>query len=373
MRVKLRFISTIVRSWFSKTLENLTYSINSMTRVQNKNVAVWLLLVCAVVFGMIVLGGVTRLTGSGLSMVEWKPIMGILPPLNLEQWMASFDLYKSSPEFLKINHAMELDDYKSIFWFEYLHRLLGRGIGLLFFVPMVYFFFKYPLGWPLKLKLLGLFFLGGAQGLLGWYLVKSGLVDNPHVSQYRLVAHLGLAMLLYAALFWIALGLLLQEFKHRYPLLPLLKLLSLAAVILVYVTILAGGFVAGIKAGFAFNTFPLINGHLIPEGYLALSPWWANLFKNIASVQFNHRLLATLSALLVLVLIVKGLRGVIEPKLRMAFKLLAAALIGQYLLGLLTLLLYVPTSLAALHQAGAVLLLSASLLAARLVFCRSAP
>ncbi len=340
-----------------------------MTQAQNRTVAIWLLLVCAVVFGMIVLGGVTRLTGSGLSMVEWKPIMGILLPLNHEQWMASFDLYRSSPEFLKINYTMQLDDYKSIFWFEYLHRLLGRTIGLLFFLPMVYFFLKYPLGRSLQFKLLGLFVLGGAQGLLGWYMVKSGLVDNPHVSQYRLVAHLSLALVLYAALFWMALGLLMQRFHHRYAILPSIKLLGIGATALVFCTIVAGGFVAGIKAGFAFNTFPLMNGELIPDGYFALSPWWINWFENVASVQFNHRLLATLTAILIVVLVLRGLRLAIEPRLRLALKWLVVALIGQYLLGLLTLLLHVPIPIAALHQAGAVLLLSASLVVTYLV-CR---
>ncbi len=344
-----------------------------MTDQQRSHIAYWLFSIAFILIVMIVLGGVTRLTGSGLSMVQWKPIMGILPPLNPAQWAATFDLYQASPEFTKVNQTMTLAGFKSIFWFEYFHRLLGRLIGLLFFFPMVFFFIKYPLSGSLKYKLLGLFVLGGAQGLLGWYMVQSGLVDKPHVSQYRLVAHLSLALLLYVAIIWIALGLNLSNFKQRY-LVPKASKRALAALIfLALITIIAGGFVAGIKAGFAFNTFPLMNGRLVPEGYLALSPWWINAFENGAAVQFNHRLLATVTGLVALIVAWRALQRPLEPKLRWSFKFLILTVGLQYSLGLMTLLLHVPVALAAAHQAGAILFLTACIYVTRLSWARVMP
>lgn len=265
---------------------------------------------------------------------------------------------------------MTLAGFKSIFWFEYLHRLLGRLIGVLFFIPMLFFFSRYPLPAALKLKLLGLFLLGGAQGLLGWYMVKSGLVDKPYVSQYRLVAHLSLALLLYAAIMWTAFGMWLAKFTPPYQLPYAYQWLMVGGCLLVFITIIAGGFVAGTKAGFAFNTFPLMNGRWLPEGYWALSPLGVNLFENPAAVQFNHRLLATLTSVLTLVVAFKALKMPIEWRLKKGLQLLIAAVLLQYALGVATLLLYVPTVLAALHQMGAVLLLTASLLVAHLSWRR---
>jgi cytochrome c oxidase assembly protein subunit 15 len=342
-----------------------------MNQQQNNKIAFWLFTVGLVLIGMIALGGVTRLTGSGLSMVQWQPIMGVLPPLNLEQWIAAFDLYKTSPEFIKINQTMALGGFKSIFWFEYLHRLLGRLIGLLFLIPMVFFFIRYPLSVTLKLKLLILFILGGAQGLLGWYMVKSGLVGNPHVSQYRLVAHLGLALLLYASIMWTAFSLRFSNFKQRYPL-PLGYVTTLSALcLLVFITILAGGFVAGTKAGFAFNTFPLMNGNWVPEGYLALNPPWVNLFENVATVQFNHRLLATLTTLVAIIVAVRALKLPLERLLKMGLYGVIISVGVQYTLGLLTLLWHVPIPIAALHQIGAVLLLTVCLFVTQLALSRN--
>ena len=269
-----------------------------MSDRQHRNIALWLLGICVIIFCMISLGGVTRLTGSGLSMVQWAPITGILPPLNEVQWMAVFKLYQASPEFVKVNSGLALEGFKSIFWFEYFHRILGRLIGLAFLVPMGYFFVRYPLSGKLKLQLIGLFVLGGAQGLVGWYMVKSGLVNDPHVSQYRLVAHLALALILYVAIFWIGSAYFIRNWVQRYVTPPRLNLAAILLFVLVFITVLAGGFVAGTRAGFAFNTFPLMNGALIPEGYAALTPFWKNIFENIAAVQFNHRLLATVSLLL---------------------------------------------------------------------------
>ncbi|MEO8991718.1 MAG: COX15/CtaA family protein, partial [Nitrosospira sp.] len=251
----------------------------------HKPIAIWLLVCCALVFAMIVVGGVTRLTHSGLSIVEWQPIVGTMPPLNQSDWDELFEKYHQTPQYKKINVGMSLEEFKGIFWWEYFHRLLGRVIGLAFFVPFVYFLARKAIDRSLGLKLTGIFVLGGLQGAMGWYMVKSGLVDNPHVSQYRLTAHLGLAFAIYAAMFWVALGLL-------YPVgtslsssgLGGLRRFSTALTTLIFIMILSGGFVAGIQAGFAYNTFPLMNGHIIPPEIFMLEPWYRNFFDNMATV-----------------------------------------------------------------------------------------
>jgi len=260
----------------------------------NRRIALWLLACCALVFIMVVLGGVTRLTRSGLSIVEWDPIMGAIPPLSAPQWEATFDKYKQTPEYQKVNTGMSLSEFKSIFWVEYAHRLFGRSIGLAFLLPFLYFLLKGSIKRPLVPKLVIMFVLGGLQGALGWYMVRSGLVDEPRVSAYRLTAHLALAVVIYSYIFWTALGLLFPAEAKAGA--RGLRRFGIAATGLIFAMILSGGFVAGNKAGFAFNTFPLMNGRFAPEGLYALQPWWTNLFENIATVQFNHRLIAYLPA-----------------------------------------------------------------------------
>lgn len=328
----------------------------------HKLIAIWLLTCCATVFGMVVLGGVTRLTGSGLSMVQWAPIMGILPPLSHTEWQETFSLYQQFPEFQLKNFNMSLDEFKSIFWFEYAHRLLGRGIGIIFFLPFLFFVFTGKVNKSLTPKLLIMFVLGGLQGLMGWYMVKSGLVDDPHVSQYRLTAHLSLAIIIYAYMFWVALDLLLP--KTNVPSIARdSKLAQLTAIItsIIFITIMSGGFVAGTKAGFAFNTFPLMDGQWIPNGLLAVEPVWRNFFENIITVQFDHRVLATILFLLIPTFWLKAKQVALEPMAQFSIHLLLAALTLQIILGISTLLLIVPVSLAAAHQGGAVVLLTASL------------
>ena len=328
----------------------------------DKSIAIWLLICCATVFGMIVLGGVTRLTGSGLSMVQWAPIMGILPPLNQEAWQETFNLYQQYPEFQIKNFHMTLDDFKSIFWFEYSHRLLGRGIGIIFFLPFLFFFFTGKVNKSLTPKLLTMFVLGGLQGLMGWYMVKSGLVDDPHVSQYRLTAHLSLAIIIYAYMFWVALDLLSPNISSATAVKdPKLVRFSIIITSMIFITIMSGGFVAGTKAGFAFNTFPLMNGQLIPDGLFSIEPLWRNFFENIITVQFDHRVLATALFLLIPAFWLKTRKLELEPVSKMSIHLLLAALALQITLGISTLLLIVPVSLAAAHQAGAVILLTAAL------------
>lgn len=328
----------------------------------HKPIAIWLLVCCALVFAMVVVGGVTRLTHSGLSIVEWQPIVGTMPPLGQSDWDELFEKYHQTPQYKKINVGMSLEEFKGIFWWEYFHRLLGRVIGLAFFVPFVYFLAKKAIDRPLGLKLVGIFFLGGLQGAMGWYMVKSGLVDNPHVSQYRLTAHLGLAFAIYAAMFWVALELL-------YPVgtslsssgLGSLRRFSTALTTLIFIMILSGGFVAGIQAGFAYNTFPLMNGHIIPPEIFMLEPWYRNFFDNMATVQFDHRLIAWILAILIPVFWFKSRKLPLSGSARLACTLLLVMLGIQISLGISTLLLVVPLALAAAHQAGAVLLLTAAL------------
>ncbi len=321
-------------------------------------IAIWLLLVCAMIYGMVVLGGVTRLTGSGLSMVRWNPIFGILPPLSQARWQTVFDQYRQSPEYRKINYGMDLAGFKRIYWFEYAHRLLGRSIGLVFLLPFLYFLWRRRIRRALVPRLVLMFVLGGLQGLLGWYMVKSGLVDRPHVSQYRLTAHLGAATLIYAYILWVALGLLFPprgegtQGRARMPLL-------LAG--LVFGTMLSGGFVAGLKAGLAFNTFPLMNGRLVPDGYLLLQPAWHNFFENIATVQFDHRLLALVTLAAILTWWWRARRTPPAGRGRWALHLLPLVALAQASLGIATLLLRVPIPLASVHQANALLLLTVSL------------
>jgi cytochrome c oxidase assembly protein subunit 15 len=312
------------------------------------------------VYAMVILGGVTRLTGSGLSMVEWDPIFGILPPLDQASWDETFALYQQSPEYQKINIGMDLAGFKQIYWFEYSHRVLGRTIGTVFLLPFLFFLFK---GWvqrPLIPKLLTMFVLGGLQGLLGWYMVKSGLVDNPHVSQYRLTAHLGLAILIYIYMFYIALGLWLGERRSASVPGGLRRATTLLTG-LMFITILSGGFVAGLKAGYAYNTFPLMDGHWIPEVIFMQTPLWRNFFENIATVQFDHRLLATLVFFSVIVLWLAARRYALPAAVKTGLHLMLATVFLQVGLGISTLLLHVPVALAATHQAGALLLLTIAL------------
>ncbi len=333
-----------------------------MSNTDQKAIAIWLLVCCATIFAMIILGGVTRLTGSGLSMVQWEPIMGVLPPFNQAEWEETFVLYQQFPEYKLKNFAMSLGEFKSIFWFEYAHRLLGRSIGIIFLLPFLFFLVKGKIDKALTPKLIAMFVLGGLQGLMGWYMVKSGLVNDPHVSQYRLTAHLALAIIIYAYMLWVALDLLCPRVdEHVKSSNRKLGQLSLIITVIVFITALSGGFVAGTRAGFAFNTFPLMDGRLIPVGLFELLPAWRNFFENIVTVQFDHRLMATILFLIIPAFWWLAIKSRPEPRLRTGVHLLLAALALQLTLGISTLLLVVPVALAAAHQAGAVLLLTASL------------
>lgn len=321
----------------------------------------WLLFCAIVVYIMIVVGGITRLTQSGLSMVEWEPIMGIIPPIGEAQWMDVFNKYRQSPEYLKVNAGMSLEAFKSIFYWEYGHRVLGRVIGMIYFIPLVFFLMRgmVPKAW--YGKLFGLFILGGLQGLMGWYMVKSGLVDVPHVSQYRLTAHLGLALLIFAAMLWFALDFLRGETRANHSSPGYLKATA-AVVFIVFIMMLSGGFVAGTKAGYIINTFPTMNGEWIPSGWLAIQPIWRNVFENPIMVQFVHRCIA----LAVILSIITSFAIASNQRFRTAKSLVLSIMLIQVTLGISALVMKVPVALGAAHQAGAVALLSAALFAAHI-------
>ncbi len=325
-------------------------------------VAGWLLACCALVLAMIVVGGVTRLTHSGLSIVEWQPIVGTLPPLTDAQWMETFDKYRQTPEGRLVNHAMSLQDFKGIFWWEYVHRLLGRVIGLAFLVPLVWFAVQRRIRARLGLKLAGIFVLGGLQGAMGWYMVKSGLVDDPRVSQFRLTAHLGIAFLILGAMFWVAMDLLFPRTRLAQP--PAqqrARRLSFWVTGAVVWMVLTGGLVAGIRAGKAYNTFPLMNGHWIPPEIFMIEPWWRNFFYNMATVQFDHRLGAWLLAVLVPLLWLRIRTSGAALRAQVSASVLLALIAVQISLGIATLLKAVPIGLGATHQGVAALVFMATL------------
>ncbi len=322
-------------------------------------VAGWLFVQCGMLLVMIALGGATRLTGSGLSIMEWAPIMGALPPWSDTEWQRLFALYQQIPQYELLHAGFGIDGFKHIFWLEWTHRLWGRLIGIAFLVPLLWFWARGALTKRLGLRLAGLFVLGGLQGAVGWFMVASGFFpDSTAVSPYRLVVHLTLALSLYAAMLWLGLSLVPSQIRQAAP----RGLLRWTAA-LVALTILAGGFVAGTHAGFIYNTFPLMDGTLVPSGYGELQPFLRNLTENLAAVQFDHRLLATLTALLAAAAVAAGLCQGAAGRLRAALLALALAVGVQYLLGIATLLWGVPVSLATLHQAAAVLVLTAALTA----------
>jgi heme a synthase len=330
----------------------------------------WLFTCCAMIFLMVVVGGITRLTLSGLSITEWKPVIGVIPPLSLADWAAEFTKYKQVPEYQAVHYAISLAEFKSLYYWEYFHRLLGRLIGLAFAVPFAWFLVRGLLPRRLILQLAGILLLGFAQGGLGWYMVESGLVDRVEVSQYRLVAHLALALAIYSAILWIALG-IVRGTRSPLPNHPpqvgegrvgsAWRRGAEATLALVALTIAAGGFVAGTRAGLTYNTFPLMDGGLVPAGYDQLHPFYMNWFENIAAVQFDHRVLAMASFAVVLSVWVAGLRSRLPNPARTALHILLAATALQVTLGISTLILVVPIPLAAAHQAGALVLLTAAI------------
>jgi len=308
----------------------------------------WLIVVAVMIFLMIVLGALTRLTESGLSMVEWKPVTGWLPPLSEPAWQEELQKYLSSPQGSQVNRGFTVDQFKQIFWLEYLHRLWGRLIGVVFALPLAWFWLSGSLSASLKPRLAALLILGGLQGALGWAMVASGLVDRPSVSHYRLAAHLLLAVALYSYTVWLILELGDQSARRDDP---RTRRKASALIGFAFVVMTFGALMAGLRAGAAHNTFPTMSGYWVPPGLFDLQPWWINLFENGTTIQFIHRWLAKLLVLGVLALLIRARR--IEVWIA------AAVVLMQLGLGIATILSGVDIALASMHQAGAVLLLTA--------------
>lgn len=317
----------------------------------DRRLVTWLLACAATVLATLLVGGATRLTHSGLSIVEWKPVTGVLPPLDDAAWQAEFDRYRATPEFLKVNAGMTLDGFRRIYWWEYAHRLVARFNGVIFALPLIFFATRGLLPrrvWP---ALAAIALLGGAQGALGWFMVQSGLVDEPRVSPLRLTAHLTLAFALFAGLVWLALDLRASP-RQNQPRGPILGFVLVGALFLMVVT---GGLVAGLRAGQIYNTFPLMDGHLLPPLAYASQPLWRDAVANPATAQFHHRL-AALGLLCLGVAFALAARGAGRAA-RRAVHVVLAALVAQLALGALTVVQAVPVGLGVAHQAGAMVLL----------------
>lgn len=322
-------------------------------QASRKAVGIWLLAIALIILGMLTIGGLTRLTGSGLSITDWDPIMGVIPPLNHAQWMQAFDQYQKIPQYIVEHQGMSLQGFKGIFWWEWTHRLLGRLLGVAFLVPFLFFAWKGAIrksDWP---RMVILFLLGGLQGFIGWWMVESGLETRVSVSQYRLAIHLGTALLLLVAILWIALE-YLRDLKTK----PRPARLAIGFAALVYVQMLLGALVAGLHAGLIYNTWPDMNGRVFPEHPFFFPPWWINFFKNPGLAQFDHRIGAYIVAGFAVLIFVRGIK--LTGYAKKSAKLVAAITAFQVGLGIFTLLLQAPEALAALHQVTAATLLCAA-------------
>ena len=331
----------------------------NMISVRPRAIANWLLGVAGLVFVMIVIGGITRLTESGLSITRWDPVTGAIPPLNEADWQAAFDLYRESPQYNQVNRGMTLDDFKFIYFWEYIHRLMGRLIGVAFALPLIWFAWKRAIPKGYGWKLVALLVLGGLQGAIGWWMVASGLVDRPEVSHIRLAVHLLMAFAIFGALIWVAMDLrtLIRSPVAR-P--ARIGLTAIWALCLLAVQMLFGAYVAGLEAGYAFNSWPLMGDEFYPSAAPWMEPFLRNFVDNPIMVQFVHRWLA---------MIVGGVVGLLawrawRARLRWTAALLAGAVIVQIALGIATLTTGVQLWIAVSHQAMAALLLAALLVTA---------
>lgn len=325
---------------------------------QNRPIIIWLLTGCALIFIMVIVGGITRLTHSGLSISNYKLISGTIPPMNEQEWIAAFELYKQYPEYQKLNSHFDLDDFKDIYFWEWLHRVIGRFIGLVFIIPFLYFWFTKKLNGPTLRKCLVLLALGSFQGFLGWYMVKSGLVDRPDVSHYRLAAHLSTAFLTFAYCLWVALDLLFPDKKSVNV--GFRNTIRIALVVLM-AQIIWGAFVAGLDAGFIHNHWPLMNeGKLIHETvYIEQRPMIKNFIEGRSGVQFVHRYLAYIVVGIIIFLWIKGKKIALDVTQKVGLNALLTLVGMQFILGVMTLVWAVPVWLGVVHQVGAFLLLAA--------------
>ncbi|MCC9165480.1 COX15/CtaA family protein [Pontibacter harenae] len=327
----------------------------------DKPIVLWLLSSVLLILAMVVIGGITRLTGSGLSIVEWNVISGTLPPLSEAEWLITFQKYQQFPEYQKLNTTMTLSGFKQIFWWEYLHRLLGRAIGVVFILPFLYFLAKRRIAPWLFKRLLFILLLGATQGLMGWLMVKSGLVDMPHVSHYRLAAHLCLALALISTILWTVADVVQLRPKQNGST-PKLQMLSKLVLALLLLQIILGAFVAGLKAGFYYNTYPLMNGEIFPS---QLWPYlsWTSLWSHGTVVQFLHRWIAIVAFAAIVHLWRVSRRGNLNYYSQNLITLLLLTTLLQVALGITTLMLAVPLALGVLHQVVAFVLFSVAVLA----------
>ena len=324
---------------------------------EHRALRVWLLVVASLIVAMVLVGGATRLTESGLSIVEWKPVTGVVPPLTEGQWAQAFEAYQAIPQYRQLNAGMSLAEFKTIFWWEWSHRLLGRMIGAVYLLPFLYFLWRGGMSGELKRRLWLIFGLGTLQGAVGWWMVASGLSERTEVSQYRLATHLVLALLIFAAIIWTV-----RRLADERPLLASvrLKAASIALLVLTFVQLYLGALVAGLRAGLVYNTWPDIDGGLIPSAARLWfdTPWWRNLFENTLTVQFEHRMTAyALLVLAVLHLLDAIISRAAAPVINGALWLVAAVTL-QGTLGILTLLNQAPIGLALSHQAVAIAVLT---------------
>ena len=321
----------------------------------HKAVIIWLLTGCALIFLMVVIGGITRLTESGLSMVDWKLFMGMVPPLSEQDWLETFNQYKQFPEYKEVNFMFTLEEFKSIFFWEYLHRLIGRLIGMIFIIPFVYFLIKKEITGKLIGQCTIILSMGAFQGFLGWWMVKSGLIDNPDVSHYRLAVHLIAAFLTFAYTFWVALSLIYKAEER--PNVPFLRKWVSVLFALVVIQIIYGAFVAGLNAGFIMNTYPKMGDSWFPESIIAMKPLWVNFIDGISGVQFMHRILAHVVVGLVLFILLKSSQFEINKIQKNGLIAILVIVFMQFMLGVFTLLYAVPVWLGVTHQVGAFFLL----------------
>ncbi len=320
-------------------------------------VRVWLYCICFLILVMVIVGGATRLTDSGLSITEWKPLLGAIPPLNADDWELAFEKYREIPEYTEINKGMGLAEFQFIYWWEWGHRFLGRLIGVFVAVPLVFFWITGKLEPFMKPWLILLFALGGLQGFIGWWMVKSGLSERVDVSQYRLAAHLTFACVIFAYAMWLARGLAAHSDE---PVTQNVALLAPVSVVVIVLQIFLGALVAGIDAGLAFNDWPTMDGAIIPSDLFVLQPWWANAFENPKMVQFVHRISAYAVLALILFQMVVAYRSKSGDTHKRRTVVLLALVLAQAAIGIMTLVLQVPLSWALLHQGGAVVLLGFS-------------
>ncbi len=320
----------------------------------NKPVGIWLLTTAFMVFCMAIIGAITRLTESGLSIVEWNVVMGILPPMTPEAWQAEFAKYQKIPEYIEINNGMSLSEFKEIYWWEYIHRLWGRVIGVVYALPLAIFWARHQLPRWLKPHTLALLVLGGIQGYIGWWMVKSGLTERTDVSQYRLAVHLTMALAIFTYSLWLAFRVLIKPPARSEV--ARFRTFSLVALGMVTLTAVLGAFVAGMNAGLMYNTWPSMDGDMVPPGLWVLQPFYLNFFENPTMIQFLHRWTAQITVIVTLVLVWRVLKAKPAKNLKVPVIHVGVMVVLQALLGIKALLLGVPIALGAIHQAGAFLL-----------------